>query len=122
MERGIVGGAKGAGFAALREWGLDGVRWGLGHVGWREGCFWGDWVWGVVPCPAAAPRTAPGIPLRACFARTRPLSSGTKGDGRVCVVVGVACVAAPSRASPAHCVRAPLRWSEGGIGFLPAQE
>ena len=24
---------------------------------------------------------APGIPLRACFARTRPLSLGAKGDG-----------------------------------------
>ena len=50
----------GVGFAALREWGLDGVRWGLGHVRWGEGCFWGDWVWGVL----CALLCCSGMPLR----------------------------------------------------------
>ena len=54
---------------------------------WSEGgLLVGVCVVGLAGCRVGAP----GMPLRACFARTRPLSSGTKGDGRVCVVVGCA--------------------------------
>ena len=59
---------------------------------------------------------APGMPLRACCARTRPLSSGTKGDGvDSCLRRNDGFAPRPPRASPAHCVRAPLRWREGGL-------
>ena len=51
----------------------------------------------------AAPCTVPGMPLRACCARTRPLSLGRKGT------VGCPALSRSPWASPARFARAPLR-------------